>query len=55
MLGMKIALGADHAGYELKENLKHWLAQQGIELADKGTASRESVDYPDFARDVALK
>jgi ribose 5-phosphate isomerase B len=55
MLSMKIALGADHAGYELKERLKHWLAEQGIELADKGTASKESVDYPDFARDVALE
>jgi ribose 5-phosphate isomerase B len=55
ILSMKIALGADHAGYELKERLKPWLAKQGIELADKGTVSGESVDYPDFAREVALE
>ncbi len=54
-LPMKVALGADHAGYDLKERLKHWLARQGIELTDKGTGSTESVDYPDFARDVALE
>jgi ribose 5-phosphate isomerase B len=52
---MKVALGADHAGYELKEKLKPWLLGQGIELEDKGTVSNESVDYPDFARDVALE
>ncbi len=50
---MKIALGADHAGYELKEQIKQHLAQQGIELRDEGTFSPESVDYPDFARAVA--
>ena len=52
---MKVAIGADHAGYELKEKLKPWLLQQGVELTDKGTVSDESVDYPDFARDVALE
>ncbi|HMC30640.1 MAG TPA: ribose 5-phosphate isomerase B [Candidatus Angelobacter sp.] len=50
---MKIALGADHAGYELKDQIKQHLAQQGIELSDEGTSSPESVDYPDFARAVA--
>jgi ribose 5-phosphate isomerase B len=50
---MKVALGADHAGYELKESLKRWLTQQGIDLVDEGTGSSESVDYPDFARAVA--
>ncbi len=49
---MKIAIGADHAGYELKEKIKQWLAQQGIEVRDEGTVSNESVDYPDFARKV---
>lgn len=49
---MKIALGADHAGYELKEKLKKWLKERGIEVADQGTVSNESVDYPDFARAV---
>ena len=52
---MKIAIGADHAGYELKEKIKQRLAQQGVELDDQGTVSNESVDYPDFARKVGEK
>jgi ribose 5-phosphate isomerase B len=50
---MKISLGADHAGYQLKEKIKQRLAQQGIEVTDHGTTSIDSVDYPDYARDVA--
>jgi ribose 5-phosphate isomerase B len=50
---MKIALGADHAGYELKDRIKQHLEQQGIAVRDEGTASPESVDYPDYARAVA--
>src|SRR5437588_10102689 len=50
---MKIALGADHAGYELKDQIKQHPAQQGIGIRDEGTSSPESVDYPDFARAVA--
>jgi ribose 5-phosphate isomerase B len=50
---MKIALGADHAGYQLKDKIKHHLEQQGLEVRDEGTSSGESVDYPDFARLVA--
>ena len=49
---MKIAIGADHAGFELKEKIKQRLVQQGIEVRDEGTVSSESVDYPDFARKV---
>jgi ribose 5-phosphate isomerase B len=49
---MKIAIGADHAGFELKEKLKQRLAQQGVQITDEGTVSNESVDYPDFARKV---
>jgi ribose 5-phosphate isomerase B len=49
---MKIAIGADHAGYELKEKIKQRLAQQGVEIVDEGTISNDSVDYPDFARSV---
>ena len=49
---MKIALGADHAGYELKDKLKQHLVQHGIEVQDEGTRGPESVDYPDFARKV---
>ena len=50
---MKIAIGADHAGYELKEKVRRWLVQHGIEVDDRGTNSSESVDYPDYARAVA--
>jgi ribose 5-phosphate isomerase B len=50
---MRIALGADHAGYELKEKIKQHLAASGISVEDKGTASTDSVDYPDYARRVA--
>ncbi|SRR6266404_402059 len=50
---MKIALGADHAGFELKEQLKQHLAKAGHELLDEGTKDSSPVDYPDFARVVA--
>src|SRR3972149_5704532 len=49
-----IALGADHAGYPLKEDLKVWLHTRGYETVDLGSRSSESVDYPDFAAAVAL-
>lgn len=45
---MKIAVGSDHAGFELKEKLKAWLLEKGHEVTDLGTSSTESVDYPDF-------
>lgn len=49
-------LGADHAGYSLKEELKEVLRQEGIEFLDIGTMNGdESVDYPDFAEGVARK
>ena len=50
---MRIALGADHAGYQLKDQIKQHLEQQGISVQDEGTSSAESVDYPDYARAVA--
>jgi ribose 5-phosphate isomerase B len=50
---MKIAVGADHAGFELKNQIKEALAKQGIIVHDEGTNSGESVDYPDYARLVA--
>jgi ribose 5-phosphate isomerase B len=50
---MKIALGADHAGYELKDQIRRHLQQQGFAVRDQGTSSPESVDYPDYARAVA--
>ena len=45
---MRIALSADHAGYELKDVLAAWLRETGHEVADLGTNGPESVDYPDF-------
>jgi len=50
---VKVALGADHAGYELKEKVKKYLLSKGVETVDLGTGSTESVDYPDFAVKVA--
>lgn len=46
---MKIALGADHAGYELKEELATRLVDSGFQIVDVGTHSTEPVDYPDSA------
>ena len=51
----RIAVGADHGGYSLKENLKPFLQKQGYQVDDCGTHSSESVDYPDFAFTVAKK
>ena len=48
-----VALGADHAGFPLKEDLKGWLISGGYDVVDLGTQSAESVDYPDFAVAVA--
>lgn len=51
---MHIAIGSDHAGFELKETLKEELDIQGVEYTDVGTGSKdESVDYPDFANRVS--
>jgi ribose 5-phosphate isomerase B len=49
----KIAIGADHAGFEYKEILKKWLQTNGFTVNDFGTHSAESADYPDFAHPVA--
>lgn len=50
---MKIAIGADHAGFEGKELIKTVLDEIGVEYTDMGTNSPDSVDYPDYARKVA--
>ncbi|HEX8059709.1 MAG TPA: ribose 5-phosphate isomerase B [Cyclobacteriaceae bacterium] len=50
----KIAIGADHAGFELKEKMTEWLKRSGFDSKDFGTYSSESADYPDFAHPVAL-
>ncbi|MBS4538336.1 ribose 5-phosphate isomerase B [Clostridium sp. D2Q-11] len=50
---MKIAIGSDHGGFELKEELKKHLEDRGIECKDFGTYSEDSVDYPDFGKKVS--
>lgn len=51
---MKIAVGSDHAGFELKNYVVEWLKENGHDAVDMGPFSEESVDYPDYARKVAL-
>ena len=50
---MKIAIGSDHAGFALKEQLRARLEKAGLEVADFGTHSPDSTDYPDYAEAVA--
>jgi ribose 5-phosphate isomerase B len=50
---MKLAIGADHGGYLLKEEIKVYLTARGIEFEDFGTFSEASVDYPQIAAKVA--
>ena len=50
-----IALGSDHGGYKLKEEIKRYLEEKEIEYTDCGTFNEESVDYPDIAKTVALE
>jgi len=50
---MKIAIGADHAGFRHKELIKQQLQDLGHEVVDMGTDSEQSVDYPRFIRPVA--
>lgn len=49
----RIAIGADHAAFHVKETIKKFLLDSGYPVDDVGTSSEESVDYPDFARAVA--
>ncbi|HXZ35090.1 MAG TPA: ribose 5-phosphate isomerase B, partial [Thermodesulfobacteriota bacterium] len=52
---MKIALGSDHAGFELKEDLRSFLAERQVEVLDLGAFGEAPVDYPDVAIKVAGK
>lgn len=52
---MKVIIGSDHAGFEMKEALKQWLHLQSVILEDVGCHSDKSVDYPDYAHVVAQK
>ena len=51
----RIAIGADHAGFQVKARIKQFLENEGHAVEDVGTESEESVDYPEFARAVAEK
>ncbi|MFA6024111.1 MAG: ribose 5-phosphate isomerase B [Candidatus Gracilibacteria bacterium] len=52
---MKVYIGADHAGFPLKEILREHIKGQGHEVIDLGTFNEDSVDYPDLAREVGEK
>ena len=51
--GQKLAIGSDHAGFDMKEDLKKMLIDMGYEVEDMGTYDKSSCDYPDFAAAVA--
>ncbi|VBB06539.1 ribose/galactose isomerase [Lucifera butyrica] len=50
---MRVAIGSDHGGFHLKEEIKNFLTEKGIAFQDVGTHSTESVDYPDISLNVA--
>jgi RpiB/LacA/LacB family sugar-phosphate isomerase len=50
---MRVALGADHAGFVLKDAVREYLREQGHDVADLGTHTADPVDYPDYANAVA--
>ena len=50
---MKIAMGSDHGGFDLKEQIKAWLQENGHEVVDFGCHSKERCDYPDFGAAAA--
>src|SRR5579863_9368014 len=52
---MKVALGADHGGFELKEKIRQHLVDRGVSVEDLGTNSNQPVDYPDYALAVSEK
>ena len=51
----KISISSDHAGFKLKENIKHNLLKKRINVIDLGPNSNKSVDYPDFAKKVSSR
>ena len=52
---MKVAIGSDHAGFDLKEKVREYLAGTDVGVVDMGTNSSASVDYPDYAEKVAAE
>jgi ribose 5-phosphate isomerase B len=53
-MSLKIYIGADHAGFEMKEAIEEYLLSKSYQVEDLGTHSADSVDYPDFAHAVAM-
>jgi ribose 5-phosphate isomerase B len=53
IMSMKIAIGSDHAGFDMKEHLIKYLKSKGVTVFDKGTYSAERADYPDYGHAVA--
>ena len=51
----KICIASDHAGYDLKEEIKDYLIKKSISVIDLGPFSKDSVDYPDYAKKVAKR
>lgn len=52
-VNMKVAVGSDHAGFQLKQHVVTWLKERGHQVHDAGCFSAERADYPDFAHKVA--
>ena len=52
---MKVSIGCDHGGYDLKEEIKKHLIERGIEVVDVGCERKERCDYPIYGREAALK
>ena len=52
---MKVSIGCDHGGYDLKEEIKKRLIERGIEVVDVGCDRKERCDYPIYGREAALK
>lgn len=53
MNNKKLAMACDHAAYEMKEQIKHWLIDEGFEITDFGTHSSNACDYADYAHPLA--
>lgn len=53
-MAIKIAIGSDHAGFELKQHIIQYLKDKNLDVTDKGCYSNDRADYPDFAHSVAL-
>tara|TARA_B100001093_G_scaffold481510_2_gene512309 strand:- start:199 stop:636 length:438 start_codon:yes stop_codon:yes gene_type:complete len=51
----KICIASDHAGFDLKENIKDYLINKNISIFDLGPSKKESVDYPDFAKKLSKR